>query len=166
MKSITSPKVSLSLSLSLSRVWSSFICEMRMNSNPSPCNVIEFADIRSILSDEDAYNAAVSEAYPLYNKSHMICLELPNRTGDVIPSISLFISFPSMFPAIKSWLFYVIIDPSEIKSIVVRVHSCCFYTALFQSTCERQILLLQIVRLNKLDAINWLCCMNQSATSL
>ncbi|XXG54319.1 hypothetical protein AAC387_Pa03g2231 [Persea americana] len=53
------------------------------NSPPGEIHYIA-KDIRSILSDEDAYNAAVSEAYPLYNKSHMICLELPNRTGDVL----------------------------------------------------------------------------------
>ncbi|XP_058076801.1 F-actin-capping protein subunit alpha [Magnolia sinica] len=41
-------------------------------------------DIRSVISDEDVYKAAVSEAFPSYNKTHMISLELPNRTGDVL----------------------------------------------------------------------------------
>eukprot|EP00268_Persea_americana_P064034 TRINITY_DN8379_c0_g1_i11.p1 TRINITY_DN8379_c0_g1~~TRINITY_DN8379_c0_g1_i11.p1 ORF type:complete len:308 (+),score=54.63 TRINITY_DN8379_c0_g1_i11:152-1075(+) len=41
-------------------------------------------DIQSIIADEDTYHSAVSEAYPLYNKAHMISLELPNRTGDVL----------------------------------------------------------------------------------
>lgn len=36
-----------------------------------------------MLSDEDVYNEAASEAFPLYNKSHMICLEMPGTTGDV-----------------------------------------------------------------------------------
>ncbi|KAL5996131.1 hypothetical protein ACLOJK_026204 [Asimina triloba] len=41
-------------------------------------------DIRSILSDEDVYNAAASVAFPSYNKSHMISLDFPNKLGDVI----------------------------------------------------------------------------------
>jgi hypothetical protein len=44
---------------------------------------LDLADLRSVLNDEKVYNEAASEAFPLYNKSHLICLELPNRSGDV-----------------------------------------------------------------------------------
>ncbi|KAJ9681881.1 hypothetical protein PVL29_017987 [Vitis rotundifolia] len=52
----------------------------------SPAGEIQYVakDLRSVLSDEDAYNEAASEAFPLYNKSHMICLEMPGTTGDVL----------------------------------------------------------------------------------
>lgn len=42
-----------------------------------------FADVKAILTDEELYNEAASEAFPVYNKSHMICLEMPGRIGDV-----------------------------------------------------------------------------------
>ena len=42
-----------------------------------------FADLRSVLSDENVFNEAASEAFPVYNKSHMICIEMPGTTGDV-----------------------------------------------------------------------------------
>ncbi|KAK1292933.1 F-actin-capping protein subunit alpha [Acorus calamus] len=41
-------------------------------------------DIRSVLMDESLYNAAVAEAFPVYNKAHFISLEMPNRSGDVL----------------------------------------------------------------------------------
>ncbi|XP_077218383.1 subunits of heterodimeric actin filament capping protein Capz superfamily [Tasmannia lanceolata] len=52
----------------------------------SPAGEIQYIakDIRSVLMDEHVYNKAVSEAFPLYNKAHMISLEMPNRTGDVL----------------------------------------------------------------------------------
>lgn len=40
-------------------------------------------DVKSILNDDDLYHEAASEAFSLYNKSHMISLEMPNRSGDV-----------------------------------------------------------------------------------
>ncbi|KAH0905140.1 hypothetical protein HID58_044643 [Brassica napus] len=43
-------------------------------------------DLKAVLSDEEVYNEAAMEAFPVYNKSHMICLEMPNRAGDVIVS--------------------------------------------------------------------------------
>ena len=49
--------------------------------------ILYFADLRSVLNDEKAYNEAVLEAFPLYNKSHFICLELPDRSGEVSLSI-------------------------------------------------------------------------------
>ncbi|CAN8269651.1 unnamed protein product [Cochlearia groenlandica] len=43
-------------------------------------------DLKAVLSDDEVYNEAAMEAYPVYNKSHMICLEMPNGAGDVIVS--------------------------------------------------------------------------------
>ncbi|CAF1703463.1 unnamed protein product [Brassica oleracea] len=43
-------------------------------------------DLKEVLSDEEVYNEAAMEAFPVYNKSHMICLEMPSRVGDVIVS--------------------------------------------------------------------------------
>ena len=40
-------------------------------------------DLKEVLSDEEVYNEAAMEAFPVYNKSHMICLEMPSRAGDV-----------------------------------------------------------------------------------
>lgn len=58
-------------------------------------NVIKFmavfADLKSVLNDERVYNEAAQEAFPLYNKSHLISLELPDRSGDV--KIFFMISF-------------------------------------------------------------------------
>ncbi|KAF8401480.1 hypothetical protein HHK36_012420 [Tetracentron sinense] len=52
----------------------------------SPAGEIQYVakDLRSVLMDEKVYNMAVSEAFPLYNKSYMICLEMPDRSGDVL----------------------------------------------------------------------------------
>ncbi|CAI0551162.1 unnamed protein product [Linum tenue] len=41
-------------------------------------------DLRSVLNDDKVYDEATSEAFPLYNKFHLICLELPCRSGDVL----------------------------------------------------------------------------------
>ncbi|XP_010546722.1 PREDICTED: F-actin-capping protein subunit alpha [Tarenaya hassleriana] len=43
-------------------------------------------DLKAALNDEDVYSEATREAFPVYNKSHMICLEMPGRAGDVIIS--------------------------------------------------------------------------------
>lgn len=52
----------------------------------SPAGEIQYVakDVRSVLNDDNAYDAAASEAFPLYNKSHMICLNLPGSTADVL----------------------------------------------------------------------------------
>ncbi|CAN1355909.1 F-actin-capping protein subunit alpha [Linum perenne] len=52
----------------------------------SPSGEIQYIakDLRSVLSDDRVYDAATLEAFPLYNKSHLICLELPCRSGDVL----------------------------------------------------------------------------------
>lgn len=44
-------------------------------------------DIRTVLQDEGLYRTAADEAFPLYNKSHMICLDFPDRSGEVTPIV-------------------------------------------------------------------------------
>lgn len=52
----------------------------------SPAGEIQYVakDLKKVLNDDDVYNEAVSEALPVYNKAHMIILEMPCRTGDVL----------------------------------------------------------------------------------
>ncbi|XP_057867133.1 F-actin-capping protein subunit alpha isoform X1 [Cryptomeria japonica] len=52
----------------------------------SPPGEIQYVakDIRSVLMDERMYAKATLEAFPLHNKFHMISLEMPNRSGQVI----------------------------------------------------------------------------------
>lgn len=52
----------------------------------SPAGEIQYVakDLRAVLNDENVYNMAVSEAFPMYNKSRMIYLEMPDRSGDVL----------------------------------------------------------------------------------
>lgn len=42
-----------------------------------------YADVKAILGDDNVYETAASEAFPLYNKAHLISLQFPNRSGDV-----------------------------------------------------------------------------------
>ncbi|KAH9689432.1 F-actin-capping protein subunit alpha [Citrus sinensis] len=39
---------------------------------------------RLVLNDNEVYDEAVSESFPIYNKSHMICLQMPAGAGDVL----------------------------------------------------------------------------------
>lgn len=39
--------------------------------------------MKAVLNDDVLYEEAASEAFPLYNKSHLISLEMPGRIGDV-----------------------------------------------------------------------------------
>lgn len=41
-------------------------------------------DVRALLGDDAVYEAAAAEAYPEYNKAHLVSLELPDRSGDII----------------------------------------------------------------------------------
>ncbi|XP_074361994.1 F-actin-capping protein subunit alpha isoform X2 [Apium graveolens] len=41
-------------------------------------------DVKAILGDDEVYESAASEAFPLYNKAHLISLQFPNRSGDVL----------------------------------------------------------------------------------
>ncbi|RYR02203.1 hypothetical protein Ahy_B06g081015 isoform A [Arachis hypogaea] len=52
----------------------------------SPPGEIQYVakDVKSILNDDVLFDEAASEAFPVYNKSHLICLPLPNRSGDVL----------------------------------------------------------------------------------
>ncbi|KAM7478245.1 hypothetical protein LguiA_026458 [Lonicera macranthoides] len=53
--------------------------------NSPPGEILYVAkDVRSVLKDENIYQMAASEAFPLYNKSHLICLLMPRGSGDVL----------------------------------------------------------------------------------
>ena len=39
--------------------------------------------MRALLGDDAVYEAAAAEAFPEYNKAHLVSLELPDRSGDV-----------------------------------------------------------------------------------
>ncbi|KAL4564689.1 hypothetical protein LXL04_028757 [Taraxacum kok-saghyz] len=54
----------------------------------SPPGEIQYVakDLRSVLSDENVYRMAASEAFPFYNKTHIISLQFPDRSGDVLVS--------------------------------------------------------------------------------
>ncbi|KAG2647473.1 F-actin-capping protein subunit alpha-like [Panicum virgatum] len=41
-------------------------------------------DVRALLGDDAVYEAAAAEAFPEYNKAHLVPLELPDRSGDII----------------------------------------------------------------------------------
>ncbi|KAJ4753580.1 F-actin-capping protein subunit alpha-2 [Rhynchospora pubera] len=41
-------------------------------------------DIRALIGDDKLYDMAASEAFPRHNKAHLLILELPDRSGDVI----------------------------------------------------------------------------------
>ncbi|XP_047067129.1 F-actin-capping protein subunit alpha [Lolium rigidum] len=41
-------------------------------------------DVRALLRDEAVFEAAAAEAYPRYNKAHLVSLDLPDRSGDII----------------------------------------------------------------------------------
>ncbi|CAA3007069.1 F-actin-capping subunit alpha [Olea europaea subsp. europaea] len=52
----------------------------------SPVGEIQYVakDVKEVLKDERVYRIAAAEVFPLYNKSHMICLEFPDRSGEVL----------------------------------------------------------------------------------
>lgn len=50
-------------------------------------------DVKAILDDDELYEEAALESFPLYNKSQMISLELPDRTGDVCFSRLVILQF-------------------------------------------------------------------------
>ncbi|KAI7748530.1 hypothetical protein M8C21_024098, partial [Ambrosia artemisiifolia] len=54
----------------------------------SPPGEIQYVakDLKSVLNDEDVYQRAAAEAFPVYNKSNIICLQFPNRSGEVLVS--------------------------------------------------------------------------------
>ncbi|XP_062188482.1 F-actin-capping protein subunit alpha-like [Phragmites australis] len=41
-------------------------------------------DVHALLGDEAVYEAAAAVAFPEYNKAHLMSLELPDRSGDII----------------------------------------------------------------------------------
>ncbi|KAL9450424.1 hypothetical protein AB3S75_012213 [Citrus x aurantiifolia] len=52
----------------------------------SPAGEIQYVakDLRLVLNDNEVYDEAVSESFPIYNKSHIICLQMPAGAGDVL----------------------------------------------------------------------------------
>ncbi|WVY94387.1 hypothetical protein V8G54_033475 [Vigna mungo] len=54
-----------------------------LNSPPGEIKYVA-KDVKSILNNDDLYNEAASEAFPIYNKSHSISLQMANRSGDVL----------------------------------------------------------------------------------
>ncbi|KAI5022591.1 hypothetical protein ZWY2020_059321 [Hordeum vulgare] len=55
----------------------------------APADEIHYVakDVRALLGDDAAYEAAAAEAYPEYNKTHLVSLELPDRSGDMLAFI-------------------------------------------------------------------------------
>lgn len=71
-----------------------FFKSILQNSIPS---IVFSADVKSILNDENLYNEAASEAFPVYNKTHLISLQMPHRSGDVTNHLSpYFLGFPHL----------------------------------------------------------------------
>ncbi|KAG6474828.1 hypothetical protein ZIOFF_064043 [Zingiber officinale] len=52
----------------------------------APAGEIQYVakDVRSILGDDKIYELAAAEAFPVYNKTHFIALQMPDRSGDVL----------------------------------------------------------------------------------
>ncbi|XP_074582412.1 F-actin-capping protein subunit alpha [Curcuma longa] len=52
----------------------------------APAGEIQYVakDVRSILGDDQIYELAAAEAFPVYNKTHFIALQMPDRSGDVL----------------------------------------------------------------------------------
>ncbi|KAJ4719446.1 F-actin-capping protein subunit alpha [Melia azedarach] len=52
----------------------------------APAGEIQYVakDLKAVLNDDEVYDEAASESFPVYNKSHMICLQMPARSGDVL----------------------------------------------------------------------------------
>ncbi|KAG6434142.1 hypothetical protein SASPL_105764 [Salvia splendens] len=52
----------------------------------APAGEIQYIakDMKAVLQDETLYTTAAAVAFPLYNKSHMICLDFPDRSGEVM----------------------------------------------------------------------------------
>ncbi|PKA58431.1 F-actin-capping protein subunit alpha [Apostasia shenzhenica] len=54
----------------------------------APTGEIQYVakDVRALIADDHLYGTAAAEAFPLFNKAHLVVLEMPNRSGDVIIS--------------------------------------------------------------------------------
>jgi hypothetical protein len=51
--------------------------------------IVSSSDVKLILNDDNLFNEAASEAFPLYNKSHFIVLSMSDRSGDVTNFLSI-----------------------------------------------------------------------------
>ncbi|KAK8946758.1 F-actin-capping protein subunit alpha [Platanthera zijinensis] len=54
----------------------------------APTGEIQYVakDVRLLMGDDRLYDMAAAEAFPLFNKDHLVVLEMPGRSGDVIIS--------------------------------------------------------------------------------
>ncbi|KAM0947664.1 putative F-actin-capping protein subunit alpha [Dioscorea sansibarensis] len=52
----------------------------------APAGEIQYVakDVKSLLGDDRVYEMAASEAFPVYNRTHLVALEMPDRSGNVI----------------------------------------------------------------------------------
>ncbi|KHG19136.1 hypothetical protein F383_00236 [Gossypium arboreum] len=52
----------------------------------APAGEIQYVsrDLKLVLNNDDVYNEAASEAFPVYNKCHLISLKMPGGFGDVL----------------------------------------------------------------------------------
>ncbi|TYG96568.1 hypothetical protein ES288_A11G361200v1 [Gossypium darwinii] len=52
----------------------------------APAGEIQYVsrDLKLVLNDDDVYNEAASEAFPVFNKCHLISLKMPGGFGDVL----------------------------------------------------------------------------------
>ncbi|KAI3740752.1 hypothetical protein L2E82_31225 [Cichorium intybus] len=53
---------------------------MQVETKPVP----SMEDLRSVLSGDNVYRMAASEAFPFYNKTHLISLQFPARSADIV----------------------------------------------------------------------------------
>lgn len=53
------------------------------------------SDVRLVLGDDVIYERAAAEAFPAYNKAHLISLEMPDGSGDVSVAVLHFVEILS-----------------------------------------------------------------------
>lgn len=41
------------------------------------------ADLKIVLDNDRVFDESAAEAFPIFNKSHLICIPMPARSGDV-----------------------------------------------------------------------------------
>ncbi|KAI3723157.1 hypothetical protein L2E82_34550 [Cichorium intybus] len=78
------------------------VAQKYANMGPEIGDLIQIvdADLRSVLSDDNVYRMAASEAFPFYNKTHLISLQFPARSADVC---LFYVYFPV---GLKDCVFY------------------------------------------------------------
>ncbi|KAH7666738.1 F-actin-capping protein subunit alpha protein [Dioscorea alata] len=60
----------------------------------APAGEIQYVakDVKSLLGDDRVYKMAASEALPVYNKTHLVALEMPDRSGNLSPCFVFFVA--------------------------------------------------------------------------